>query len=93
MDRAKVLELADGRVFTGRQALDNGLVDSIGNISTAREWLHEEKGIPKTLPIIDISTERKSWNLSKLIFGLTDKSLFPNTLALDGLLSVWQPDK
>ena len=93
MDRAKVLELADGRVFTGRQALDNGLVDSIGNISTAREWLDEEKGIPKTLPIIDISTERKSWNLSKLIFGLTDKSLFPNTLALDGLLSVWQPDK
>ena len=32
-------------------------------------------------------------NLSKLIFGLNKKSLFPNSIALDGLLSVWQPDK
>ncbi|MBI36392.1 MAG: signal peptide peptidase SppA [Alphaproteobacteria bacterium] len=93
IDRAKILELADGRVFTGRQALENGLIDSIGNISAARDWLHEEKGIPKSLPIIDIGTESKGWNLSKLIFGLNKKSLFPNSIALDGLLSVWQPDK
>ena len=31
----KVQALADGRVYTGRQALDNGLVDSLGYVSDA----------------------------------------------------------
>lgn len=31
IDRKKVLQLADGRVFTGRQAKENGLVDDLGN--------------------------------------------------------------
>jgi protease-4 len=35
MDRAKVLQLADGRIFTGRQAKDKGLVDELGNFSDA----------------------------------------------------------
>lgn len=28
--RSKVLKIADGRIYTGRQALDNGLVDELG---------------------------------------------------------------
>ncbi|MFB3880031.1 MAG: signal peptide peptidase SppA [Armatimonadota bacterium] len=35
MDRKKVLALADGRVYTGQQAKDNGLVDKIGGMSEA----------------------------------------------------------
>jgi len=31
MDVAKLRTLADGRVFTGRQAKDAGLVDDLGN--------------------------------------------------------------
>ena len=31
LDRAEVLSLSDGRVYTGRQALENGLIDEIGN--------------------------------------------------------------
>ena len=31
----KVLTLADGRIFSGRQALDNGLVDALGNFQDA----------------------------------------------------------
>ena len=31
MDRNAVLKLADGRIFTGRQAQKNGLVDELGN--------------------------------------------------------------
>jgi len=31
MDRQKVMDLADGRIFTGRQAKENGLVDELGN--------------------------------------------------------------
>src|SRR6185437_7227445 len=39
MDPAKVRELADGRAYTGRQALQLGLVDAIGGEHEARAWL------------------------------------------------------
>ncbi|MCG0276363.1 MAG: signal peptide peptidase SppA [Thermosediminibacteraceae bacterium] len=37
MDREKVKQLADGRIFTGRQAKDLGLVDELGNFYRAVE--------------------------------------------------------
>lgn len=37
MELKKVEELAEGRVWTGRQALENGLVDANGNLQTAIE--------------------------------------------------------
>lgn len=37
IDRQKVLQLADGRIFTGRQARENGLVDELGNFYHAVE--------------------------------------------------------
>ena len=37
MKLEKVEELAEGRVWTGRQALENGLVDANGNLQTAIE--------------------------------------------------------
>lgn len=37
MDKAQVLELADGRIFTGRQAQKLGLVDELGNYYDAIE--------------------------------------------------------
>lgn len=51
MDREEVLELADGRVFTGRQALELGLVDHIGTYYDAVALAGEKAGIkgePKT---------------------------------------------
>ena len=42
MDRKKVLKLADGRVYTGRQAKANGLVDALGGEAEARDWLDGE---------------------------------------------------
>jgi protease-4 len=35
LDRAKVLELADGRIYTGRRAKELGLVDSLGGLEDA----------------------------------------------------------
>ncbi len=39
LDRAEVLALADGSVFTGRQALTNKLVDALGGEREAIAWL------------------------------------------------------
>ncbi len=43
MDDARVRELADGRAYTGRQALKLGLVDAIGGEQDARLWLAQAK--------------------------------------------------
>ena len=37
MDEAEVRQLADGRIFTGRQALELGLIDELGTVETAFE--------------------------------------------------------
>jgi protease-4 len=58
--------VSDGRAFTGRQALELGLVDEIGGETEARAWLASEKSIETTLPIRD-------WKPAG--DGLTDLSL------------------
>ena len=56
LDEAAVRALADGRVFTGRQALERGLVDAIGGEPEARAWLAAEREVPEDLPVRDIET-------------------------------------
>lgn len=45
MDEAKAREVADGRIFTGRQALELGLVDELGNFYRAQEIAKELTGL------------------------------------------------
>ena len=45
--------VADGRVFTGRQALELKLVDAIGFEQSAVDWLVKTKGIDAKLPVRD----------------------------------------
>ena len=39
MDLDKVRELADGRIYTGEQAKENGLIDELGSLQDAAEYL------------------------------------------------------
>ncbi|MBX9711275.1 MAG: signal peptide peptidase SppA [Xanthobacteraceae bacterium] len=45
--------VADGRVFTGRQAVGLKLIDQLGDEKTAVAWLVSEKKIGSTLPVKD----------------------------------------
>lgn len=45
LDRAKITELADGRVYTARQALEAGLIDGIAYLPEAIEKAQMEAGI------------------------------------------------
>ncbi|MEM1314121.1 MAG: S49 family peptidase, partial [Pseudomonadota bacterium] len=47
---------ADGRVFTGRQALERGLIDQIGGPVEARRWLADQ-GVDPSLPTRRIEKE------------------------------------
>jgi protease IV len=89
MDRAKVL--ADGRVFTGRQGLKNGLIDAIGGEEEARAWLSDKRKIDLTLPIRDIKTSKKRKIWQALFQGIFGKTQFSERLTLDGPISLWHP--
>src|SRR5215470_8815252 len=45
--------VADGRVFTGRQAFDLKLVDELGDEKSAIAWLAKERGIDPNTPVRD----------------------------------------
>lgn len=51
MELSAVRILADGRIVTGRQALELGLVDAIGGEAEAINWLETAKEIEADLPI------------------------------------------
>jgi len=49
MDDAQLEKVADGRVFTGRQAIDLKLIDELGDEKTAVAWLVAQKNVTKDL--------------------------------------------
>jgi len=91
MDRAAALKLADGRVYTGRMAVANGLVDTIGGETEALEWLRTEKKIARDLPVRDVRINRDVEAWFDRLTGLARKTVLSERLTLDGLVSVWHP--
>src|ERR1700694_3257427 len=66
MDDALLEKVADGRVFTGRQALDLKLIDQLGDEKTAVAWLVEQKGVKKDLPLRDFKLSPRFGDLTFL---------------------------
>lgn len=71
--------IADGRVYTGKQALENKLIDAIGDEDLAIKWLHEAKGI-SDIPILDIHLVKKESKLFKLLDSMDSLASTINTL-------------
>ncbi len=107
LTRASVEVLADGSVYTGKQALDHKLIDAIGGKETARKWLTETKKVDKELDLLEWKPDRPGNNLLyssgfQTLFGWFGIKLAPKSarelekllrerVFLDGLVSVWQP--
>jgi protease-4 len=66
MDNGQLTLVADGRVFTGRQAVGLKLVDGLGNEKTALAWLEKEKKVPANTPVRDYSLQPRFGELSFL---------------------------
>lgn len=54
LPREEVKKLADGRIYDGQQALEKGLVDSIGFVDDAIDYMAKEIKVEKPM-VIDIS--------------------------------------
>jgi protease-4 len=66
MDDALLEKVSDGRVFTGRQAVDLKLIDQLGDEKTAVAWLVAEKGVKADLPIRDYKLSPRFGDLTFL---------------------------
>jgi protease IV len=105
-DRTQTLALADGSVFTGRQALQNKLIDELGGEAEARKWL-TGKGLDEKLEIVEWKPAPQgvtgflpgmSAKLVENAFGLSAgtgaqvREGLEKHMFLDGLLSLWHVD-
>jgi protease-4 len=75
MSEADVLDLADGRIYSGRQALENGLVDELGNFDDAIAKAAELGGIqgdPNIMEYERIPTFREMLTGFSTQIGKTD---------------------
>tara|TARA_B100002019_G_C21262411_1_gene597509 strand:+ start:1546 stop:2403 length:858 start_codon:yes stop_codon:yes gene_type:complete len=96
-----ISQISDGRIFTGRQALELNLIDEIGGNREAKFWLIENREINTDLEIL-IYDQNKSNNfielsVAKVMDYFNINSSYGDRLKknlslinIDGLLSIWQ---
>lgn len=84
-------ELADGRVWTGREALSLGLVDEIGGEAEARAWLAENRGVPAGLPVRDIEMRSFTERALRGLFHGAVEAVAEQSLVVDRVRALWQP--
>ena len=82
MDDALLQKVADGRVFTGRQALDLKLIDQLGDEKTAVAWLVAQKGVKADLPVKEY---KLSPRFGDLTFLRTAASITLDALGLSAI--------
>lgn len=93
LPRDEVLAIADGRVFSGRQALERKLIDSIGGEPEALEWLRKKRGIDPKLEVKDVEIKDK---FDKFLDKISEYAGIapPSSLAWlkqHGLIAIWDP--
>jgi protease-4 len=95
MPADRVRQLADGRAYTGQQALQLGLIDQIGGEAEARAWLQSEKKVSASLPVTEVRTrsfaQRALGASLGLLFVHALKTVKLQGLNLDGAWALWQP--
>jgi protease-4 len=89
MDEASVRALADGRILSGRQALDAGLVDRLGTLSDAVAIAGRMGGIEGE-PRVQEPTRPMRLTLLDLVSGSLSKALRPGTSA-PGAMYICRP--
>ncbi len=90
----RVRQIADGRPYTGQQALKLGLIDAIGGLPEARDWLAQNRGIPLSLPTEEVSTSglvaRLFSTMLTPVINAVGKSIGTQWLMLDARSALWQ---
>ncbi len=96
----RVAVLADGRVYTGRQAVANKLVDALGGEDVALDWLQTDRKISKDLAVVNwanpVNVDPTGLGFSignavLKVLGFEGLKRQVEASRLDGLLVLWHP--
>ncbi|HCR86406.1 MAG TPA: hypothetical protein DIV86_06985, partial [Alphaproteobacteria bacterium] len=71
LKKEEVLKLADGRIYSGKKAVEYKLIDELGTEKDALKWLQTKKNIDEDLEVKDISLEKKKPALEELLGAIS----------------------
>lgn len=104
IEPASIPGLTEGRIYSGRQAVEYKLVDQIGDEKTAMKWLRKERKVAQGLRVVEWKPKSDSEGLFGWMFhsmataiGIPAEQIagiitqVSSRLKLDGLISVWHP--
>jgi protease-4 len=83
----KLAALANGQAYTGRQAIENGLIDAIGDEETALDWLKSTKNINPGLKIRDVELETQPSKWRKILNSTMSLLSFAENSTKTGVFS------
>ncbi|MCE2926853.1 MAG: signal peptide peptidase SppA [Rickettsiales bacterium] len=92
LPREEVVRIADGRVYSGKQAFEYKLIDAIGGEREALAWLTEQRKISPELEIKNIKLELHEDWFSGVSESIAGKFFQKSGLGLDGMISIWHPE-
>jgi len=75
MSEAQVRKLADGRVYSGAQAKDLGLVDQLGSLEDAIEFAAKRAGVEEAPAVYYSHPEEERW-WERMFFAVTGRRLY-----------------
>lgn len=83
MKPEEVKRIADGRIFTGRQAMNEGLVDTLGTFEDAKKMAKKACGLPDDAEVFEFEKTPRWMNM---VFGDVEEILhLKNKLLPEGL--------
>lgn len=94
LNEAQSKVIADGRVFSGTQALDAKLIDALGGEEEAVTWLEKTHKIDASLEIIDAKPPKEFESFFEQFEQMAKQSVFfakNLSVTLDGLQAIWHP--
>jgi len=85
----RVRSLADGRPYTGRQAVGLGLIDQLGTETDALAWLRHRLDVAPAFPVLPLIPAKTSWQarwrLREALSALPGSEMLGRSEALLGL--------
>ncbi|MCK9332880.1 MAG: signal peptide peptidase SppA [Candidatus Cloacimonetes bacterium] len=84
LNKEEVYALAQGRIWTGEQAKNNGLIDDLGGLDTALEHMRELTGIEGSMRLVDATSSETGISI-----GISSNPMF-NVLGLHALEEISQ---
>ena len=87
LSEQQIEEVADGRIFSSKYALEKNLIDAIGTEQDAINWIIKEHDLPEDIKVKDVKLYKPEPPFEKFINSLA------NTIGLDSLFSLEKNEK